>query len=233
MKILLLVSILYFTCASAKHLKCWVSYGLTCRVVNEDLTGVDNVTFDVGELDEQIEDFKTISLVETKLNDVPSGIFSFFLEAKEFVLSENELKQWKSEYLKGAEKLTYLLVTENSIESLPTDAFVEAPKLECLELTRSKIAKIAPNAFAGLNYLSELRLFDNKFGPDLRSETFGEIVNTLVKLNLADNKIEKVPEGFFKKMTKLEELTIYYNEKIKEIDGEIFPESLKKIIGRK
>lgn len=228
----MLLSILFFTCATAKHLKCWVSFGLTCKVVNQDLTDVDNVTFDVGELDEQIDEFMTVSLVETKLKDVPNGIFSFFTEAKEFVLSENELKQWKPEYLKGATKLTYLLVTQNSLENLPANAFVESPNLQLLELTENKIATIAPGAFSGLNHLTELRLNVNQFGPDLRTDTLSEVADTLTILNLADNKLEKIPEGFFKKLSKLQELTIYYNEKIKEVEGDIFPESLKKIIGR-
>jgi hypothetical protein len=127
MKSYVFLSVLLFTCASAKNLKCWVSYGLTCKVLNEDVTSVESVTFDIGEL--EAEDFETISLVETKVNDVPSGIFSFFVEAKEFVLSENELKQWKSEYLKGADKLRVLMVLENSIKSLPVNAFMEAPNL--------------------------------------------------------------------------------------------------------
>jgi Leucine-rich repeat (LRR) protein len=75
-------------------------------------------------------------------------------------------------------------------------------------------------------------LHSNKIGSDLRIDTFSEIAETILQLNVADNEIEKLPEGFFKKMKKLEELTIYYNEKIKEVEGEIFPDSLKKIVGR-
>jgi Leucine-rich repeat (LRR) protein len=230
MKVSVLLLILFLTCASAKNLKCWISHGLSCKVLNEDLRDFNVVTFDIGEL--EVEDFEGISLIETKINDVPSGIFSFFVEAKEFVLSENELKEWKPEYLKGADKLTHLLITQNLITNLPADAFTEAPNLERIELSNNRIAKISPNAFAGLNRLTDLRINSNQIGADLRVDTFSEIAKTLIKLNIADNKIETIPEGLFKKMEKLEELTIYYNEKIKEIDGkEVLPGSLKKIVG--
>ena len=231
MNISVLLSVLLFTCSSATTLKCWVSFGLSCKILSQDLVGVTDVTFDIGEL--EFEDFETVSFIETKLSDVPVGIFSVFTAAKEFVLSENSLKQWKLEYLKGADKLNYLHINENSIENLVSNSFSEAPNLEMIEIINSKLAKIAPNTFSGLNNLNELRLQENKIGPDLRSDTFSEIVQSLKKLNIADNEIEKIPQNLFKQLVNLEELTIYFNEQIKEVDGEIFPESLKKIVGRK
>lgn len=231
MKISVFLAFLLFTCTTATSLKCWVSFGLSCKILNQDLIGVSEVTYDIGEL--EFEDFKSVSFIETKLSDVPVGTFSVFIEATEFVLSENDLKEWKPEYLKGADKLTALYIYKNSIENLAAKSFSEATNLEMIEIIQCKIATIAPNSFSGLNNLNELRLQENKIGLDLRSNTFSELSHSLKKLNIADNKIEKIPQNFFKNLEKLEELTIYYNEQIKEIDGEIFPESLKKIVGRK
>lgn len=234
MKLLLVLLATAVSCISAKTFKCFVIELpglLDCKILNKDMRiSEENETIKFDGDDDEFEDFTRLSIVETKLNGFPKEIFETFSEMKELVLSENELKQWSGEYLRGGEKLTYLYVAKNPIEHLEANSFDFAPNLEAIDFLFSDLADIDSNAFIGLPRLSTLRLHDNKIGRSLKSDTFSELAGSLTTLYLGGNKINEIPTGMLKKLEKLEIITLYLNE-LKEVNGNIFPQSLKQIAG--
>jgi Leucine-rich repeat (LRR) protein len=162
------------------------------------------------------------------MNDVPSGIFESFSNLSNLVLRENELVEWKAEYLTGGEKLQFLYVTENLITHLSGDAFDNAPNLRVIAFTHNKIVEIVPEAFTGLDSIEDIQLNGNLLGQTLKANMFNEISFVLKRLSLAENEIEEFPEGFFAGFNALVELNIRGN-KFKEIDVKILPGSLTRI----
>lgn len=235
MKILIFFTIFTLnSIVNARTLKCYVmgmEKELDCKILSKDLRDLtENEVIEFDPDDEEFEDFTRLSFVETKMKDVPSGIFEPFSNLQEFILGENGLKEWKSEYLKGAKTLKYLYIAKNSFKHLKADSFVEAPNLEILEIVFNKLSDIDANAFTGLPKLYELRLNNNKIGQSLTSETFIEVGETLKTLFLGSNEIEEIPKNMLKNLKNLEQISLYLN-KLKKVDGNIFPSSLKKIVG--
>lgn len=204
---------------------------LDCKILSKDLRDMkEGETIEFDSDDEELEDFTRVSIVETKLNDIPGGIFETFPSLTEFVVSENELKEWKPQYLKGATTLKHLYVAYNPLTHLKANSFDEAPNLEIIEFIYNNLADIDANAFAGLPRLNELRFNNNKIGTSLKSETFSEVAESLTKLNLGSNEIAEIPEGMLRNLKNLQQLSLYLN-KLKTVDGSVFPKSLKKFIG--
>lgn len=234
MKPSLIILTTLVSCISATTFKCFVVELpglLDCKILNKDMTISEiNDSFEFDGDDEEFEDFTRLSIVETKLNGFPDSILKTFSKIKELVLSENELKQWRPEYLHGGDHVTILYIGYNPIEHLEANSFALAPNLEKIDFIHSHLADIDSNAFAGLPKLSTLRLHDNKIGRSLKSDTFSELAESLTTLNLGGNSIKEIPDGMLKNLKKLESLSLYLNN-LKEVDGGVFPESLKKMIG--
>lgn len=221
-----LIFSIFITFVNSRELPCQISFGIFCKVIGEDLYNETNVSFDVADLSHR--DITTLTLIACKMNDVPRGIFESFSNLSNLVLRENELTEWKGEYLVGADKLQFLYVTENLITHLNEDAFENAVNLRVIAFTHNKIVQIAPEAFAGLSYLEDLQLNRNQLAKNLQANLFNEISFVLKRLNLADNEIEEFPHGFFAGFRDLYELNIKGN-KFKEIDVKKLPGSLTKL----
>lgn len=223
---LLIILTFFVAFANARKLPCHISFGLFCKVLGEDLFNETSVTFDVG--DSSHGEITTLTLIVCKMSDVPRGIFEGFSNLSNLVLRENELTEWKAEYLVGAGNLQFLYVTENLITHLNAEAFVEAPKLRVIAFTHNKIIQVSPSAFTGLNLIEDLQFNGNLLGHNLQANIFNEVSFRLLRLSLAENEIETFPESFFAGFRDLNELNIRGN-KFKEIDVRDLPGTLTKL----
>lgn len=210
-----------------KELNCEIQYGLYCRIVFQDMENDTEVTVNVPP-SENIEQIMTVSIMSSKMNDVPKGIISSFVKITNFILRENDLKQWKPEYLNNADTLRLLYITENPLVDLPDEAFVHAPNLTALAITFTQIKNFQSNVFIGLPMLENLDLNNNPIGNNLSVDTLEHIKKTLKRLRLDDIGLESFPTGFFEGFEKLDALFLKDNL-FKEISAEIFPKTLRSV----
>lgn len=156
-------------------------------------------------------------------------IFKTFPNLDSLQQRDNDLREWKRDFLKGASKLLWLQMWDNPIENFEDDAFAEIPHLEVLWIVNSKITAINSNMFQYFSKLNSLNLSYNDFSSNLNASTFDRVAKTIVYLNMSNTKMTKLPLGIFKKFGQLQELSIEGND-LSPIDVvEIFPDHLDKV----
>lgn len=228
--IFLIFLILFSVTVSLNHgkeLNCEVQYGLYCRIVFQDMENDTEVTVTVPS-SEIVDQITTVSIIASKMSDVPNGIISTFPTLSNFVLRENDLKNWKPEYINNADNLKLLYITENPLTSLPDKAFINSPNLSALAITFTQITYIQPNVFIGLTMLENLDLNNNPIGINLSTDTFKHLEKNLKRLRLDDIGLSNFPIGFFDGFEQLDALFLKDNLFI-EINAEIFPNTLRSL----
>jgi Leucine-rich repeat (LRR) protein len=195
-------------------------------VLFQDMENETSVTFDVG--NEDINQIMTVSIIASHMRDVPKGIISSFKNLTNLILRENDLKQWKPEYLEGGENLKYIYITENPLNELNDGAFINTPNLIALAISFTNISRISPDAFEGLTMLENLDLNNNPIGDELTTDTLSHVKKTIKRLNLADIGLNEFPTRFFEDFQQLEVLFLKENL-FTQIDAKILPKTLKKI----
>lgn len=157
-------------------------------------------------------------------------VFKTFLNIDSLQLKDNDLREWKREFLKGASKLIWLQMWNNPIENFGDDAFAEVPKLEVLWIINSKITTINSNMFEYFSKLNSLNLSYNNFSSNLNTNTFDGVAKTIVYLNLSNTKMTKLPLGMFRKFEMLRQLFIEGNDLSPINVIETIPDNLERFV---
>lgn len=223
---LIFCALTLLACASAKELECESFRGSMCIVSDANLTAVKEVNFDTKNFPSNRVD--RVIIKHSDMTDVPKGIFSSFENLRFFALKFNNLLQWKSGYLLGADELASIIVIYNPLTRLDDGAFTRAPNLMKIDFSSNNIQHISPKAFSGLLHLKSLRLGENKFGPNLHTDSFNLIGPTLLNLDIGSCIIASFPDKFFDDFHALEDLKIE-NNKLAELNFGVLPITLKNI----
>ncbi|OBA26586.1 PP2C-domain-containing protein [Hanseniaspora valbyensis NRRL Y-1626] len=154
----------------------------------------------------------TLTLSKANLTIVPSIIWKKFIKLKNLDLNENNLTQI-SEAIGNLTYLTNLSCNRNKLEKIPKN-IVNLKNLKVLDLHSNNITDII-SGFVNLE-LTTLNLSSNALGPWQTSllEEVNEnspLVQSLIFLSLADNRLNNDSYLWLKTFTKLRYLNLSYN----------------------
>lgn len=154
------------------------------------------------------------------LKQLETGALNLLENLKSLSLEGNEIATLNDkEFYKT--NLTKLNIRKNRLKVINSYTFVMLYELEDLDLSSNLITTLNENWFVDCDNLKKLRLFYN-FIKTIESYTFKNINSDLyVSLLLGSNKIEKIRDGAFDKLTHIEELTLHDNS-LKEIQDDLF-----------
>lgn len=144
-------------------------------------------------------------------------------------LDNNRIRKVDQKVLEKLPSLVFLYMEKNQLEEVPASL---PPSLEQLRLSQNQISKIPPGVFSKLEKLLLLDLQSNRLRDDvLRQDTF-QGLKSLMQLNLAhntlrkmpprvpaaihqlyldSNRIETIPNGYFKAFPNLAFIRLNYN----------------------
>ena len=182
------------------ELQCFpmLSYGWTC-----DLDGINSTLKDeITVIAHSNSKFNLVTVKLMNLFFIPSDIFKQFVNLTTVLNgSKHYLSRLKSTDLRGAFKLTHLLIPDNNISKLRAGTFSESPNLAFLDLSHNQISIIEDQTFEIYSKFAYILLGHNK----LTSISFGTFrgLDKLEQLYLNNNKIKSIEGGAFLTNSKL------------------------------
>ncbi len=139
-----------------------------------------------------------VTIFDTHIIHIPSGIFNHLLSCKQLYLSLNKIR----------------LIYRNS--------FLGLVRLEELFLNDNEILNLEPGTFRNLTQLQKLHLGNNNL-MELKNGTFDSLENLLF-LHLENNRLGLVESGAIRGAFKLEDVSFNGNN-LRELPGELFKDS--------
>ncbi|XP_055975094.1 prolargin [Sorex fumeus] len=124
------------------------------------------------------------------ISELPLESFRNASELRWINLDNNRIRKLDQQVLERLPRLAFLYMEKNQLEEVPS----ALPRnLEQLRLSQNRISKIPPGVFSKLEKLLLLDLQNNQLGDHtLRPDTF-QGLKSLMQLNLANNTLKKMP----------------------------------------
>ncbi|XP_065307840.1 toll-like receptor 2 [Dermacentor albipictus] len=146
--------------------------------------------------------------------DVPDYVFDKMSNLRELYLRYKALPSLTEFTFWGLVSLENLDLKKCSIDSLPEGVFKHLRKLKHINLSRNPIfrpgSSVNMRAFQGISSLRTLMLSDTKL-TDLTTSLSFEDLQSLEYMDLSNNSISVLPDGFFKTSHNLEHLNLRQN----------------------
>ena len=181
-----------------------------------------------------VESYLTeIYIKEPSLNALPHDAINYLRALSVFSIDSSQIQEMPT--VSGLQKLKLLKIDKSRITSIPPNSLKNLPGLRYLHVTNSKLQRlevgvlenlpylvlanftgnqiswIHPRAFRYMEQMQELVLADN----DIRdADMVGQavkVIKTIQKLDVSNNKIEKLREGSFLDIISLQEMTLSNN----------------------
>lgn len=150
-------------------------------LTNNEISYIDPLIF------ESTRNLELLSLDSNSIREVSSRTFELLPLLTNLTLNGNRITTWSSTFHESNQALEVLRLDQNEISSLSGDVFSNLPHLKVLRV--GNLIDELPT-FIGLNSLEELYLNDNKLKA-VSANSFTNLVN-LRKLDLSFNNIESV-----------------------------------------
>lgn len=212
---------LHFRCdeieASADVLVNVDPYDVYCSVTDFYVNYTTQVDCDV--YPNQRTSVRVIKFFNSHLLYVPSGMFRFFSELRDFDVSNAEVIEIHRNSFEGAKNLIYLTMSHNNISELGASLFIDASSLFVLDLSFNNISKIDKYAFVDARSMSRLSLSFNKLS-DLHHDLFRDL-HFLDQIYLNDNAIETIHPLLFENNYQLSKVSLD-NNKLHTFDVDMF-----------
>lgn len=193
---------------------------------------MDDATFDDQIADNMIH-ILAVKFETTELEKIPSSTFIKFPSALALMASAPGIAAIYMGDLLGATALQFLYLQQNRVTKIMAQAFAGADNLNEINLADNLIDHVSENAFEGLDHLESLGLARNKICsfPQATFTYLLELINLDVSgnaiefldarwfvsneklhgVNLADNKILTVTNGFLKLLPQIKVLNMMAN----------------------
>nr|XP_023029030.1 leucine-rich repeat-containing protein 15-like [Leptinotarsa decemlineata] len=157
------------------------------------------------------------------IEQIKAGAFQNLPSLQKVVASHNKLKTVPRGVFKNLPALTTLTLSQNDISSVDESALENLPRLSKLHLDNNKIASISMHRMlSNPEQLEILWLHNNSL--TLLTNFMLQKLTKLKLLNLGFNDITAIETSAFEQTPQLETLVLI-NNKLKEVDGNIFPRS--------
>jgi Leucine-rich repeat (LRR) protein len=189
---------------------------ISCELVaSESLNAVVAIKLDIsGTRELQSSDLQgllgleTIWLSNSHITAIPNGYFSGLASLKSVDISHTQIQTLPEGVFENLPKLERVLLEVNAIKKIPARAFANSKSLELVMLSYNQISEIEPDAFVGVANLEQLFLAGNQLGKVLNPLTG---LTSVWYLDLSENRIETLPDGVFRDLTKLTTLFVSEN----------------------
>lgn len=162
---------------------------------------------------------RVIKFFNSHLLYVPSGIFRYFSEVRDFDISKSEVIELHRNSFEGAKNLIYLTMSHNMIRELGASLFIDASSLFVLDLSYNSLTKIDRYAFVDARSVSRLSLSYNKLN-ELHQDLFRDM-HFLDQIYLNDNEIETIHPLLFEYNYQLSKISLD-NNRLHSLDVEMF-----------
>lgn len=192
-------------------------YDVYCSVTDFYVNYTTQVDCDVYPA--QRASVRVIKFFNSHLLYVPSGMFRYFGECRDFDISKSEVIEIHRNSFEGAKNLIYLTMSHNNISELGASLFIDATSLFVLDLSYNNITKIDKYAFVDARSVSRLSLSFNKLH-ELHQDLFRDL-HFLDQIFLNDNEIEAIHPLLFENNFQLSKLSMD-NNKLHTIDVNMF-----------
>lgn len=151
------------------------------------------------------------------LDEVPRGVFSATPKLEELNLGQNRISRIESGAFDGLVNLRVLMLDDNQLSVVPTIPLEPLNNLAELFLGLNSFTTVPAGAFKMLGHLATLDLKGAAL-VNVSLETFRGLENSLRRLDLSDNRLQRIPTVHMSELNRLEELTLGQN------DFEVIPE---------
>ncbi|XP_037045518.1 protein artichoke-like [Bradysia coprophila] len=162
---------------------------------------------------------RVIKFYTSHLLYVPSGIFRYFSEVRDFDISKSEVVEIHRNSFEGANHLIYLTMSYNKIRELGPSLFIDATSLFVLDMSYNNITKIDKYAFVDARSVSRLSLSYNKLH-ELHQDLFRDL-HFLDQIYLNDNEIETIHPLLFEYNYQLSKISLD-NNRLHSFDVSMF-----------
>lgn len=162
---------------------------------------------------------RVIKFFNSHLLYVPTGIFRYFGEVRDFDISKSEIIELHRNSFEGAKNLIYLTISHNKIKELGASLFIDSSSLFVLDLSYNNITKIDKYAFVDARSVSRLSLSYNKLH-ELHQDLFRDM-HFLDQIYLNDNEIETIHPMLFEFNYQLSKISLD-NNKLHSFDVDMF-----------
>ena len=154
-----------------------------------------------------LKHLKTLNL---KGNNIKAlyGTIKGLTSLEELLIGSNGLKEVQNDFLTGLSSLKKLDLSDNSLVGLDLGRL---PNLTELNLHKNNFVSLPDGLGRGLQNLRVLNLSSNAITSAGLSSPFASLGDTLVALDLSYNKLGKVSSEIFRRLRKLEVLTLEGN----------------------
>ncbi|CAG9857349.1 unnamed protein product [Phyllotreta striolata] len=151
---------------------------------------------------EGLDSLEFLGLKDNNILLIPASALGRLPKLHTVQLDYNRIAAISADILRSvASKLTALSLSKNIIRELPAGSFANFHRLETLDLSRNLLGSLDSGTFAGLdNNLLELDLSGNRIS-NLPADP--PALSRLRRLDLSDNHLVDIPEGFFDLMPEL------------------------------
>ncbi|XP_053105283.1 prolargin [Hemicordylus capensis] len=127
------------------------------------------------------------------IDELPEESFKNATELRWINLDNNRIKKVDKRVLEKLDSLVFLYMERNYLREVPNNL---PPNLEQLRLSWNRISKIPPNAFNKLEHLILLDLHHNELNDVVfNNKNIFKGLKNLIQLNLAHNRLQKMPPG--------------------------------------
>lgn len=159
------------------------------------------------------------------MREIPRYMGQYFPGLQSLYISKTEIEKITPEYFLNLDNLTSLNLNNNYIGMIKSGAFKHAKNLTTLILNSNRIKKISTKALHGLTKLSIVNLKGNDL-KYVKPGTFNitqstKDTATFTEINLAGNRIKKLPNGLFAGVRAVKILNLQ-NNFINQIEEEAF-----------
>lgn len=132
-------------------------------------------------------------LKSNELIEIPTKALRYLHKLRHLDLSGNEISVIERDSFRGLQNaLEHLILAENSISQIPIDAFHGLPNLNSKIIIFITPFLLSACSFNNLHSLTALDLSSNNLH-EITPDVFREQMNSLVKVNFADNLLKDIP----------------------------------------
>ena len=181
-----------------------------------------------------VESYLTeIYIKEPSLNVLPHDAINYLRSLSVFSIDSSQVQEMPT--VNGLQKLKLLKIDKSNITSIPPNSLKNLPGLRYLHVTNSRLQRLEvgvlenlpylvlanftgnqiswlhPRAFRYMEQMQELVLADNEIrDADMVGQAV-KVIKTIQKLDVSNNKIEKLRDGSFLDIISLQEMTLANN----------------------
>jgi Leucine-rich repeat (LRR) protein len=181
-----------------------------------------------------VENFLTeIYIKEPTLNQLPHDAINYLRSLTVFSIDSSQIEEMPR--VSGLQKLKLLKIDRSNITSIPPNTLKDLPGMRYLHVTNSKLQRlevgvlehlpflvlanftgnkiswIHPRAFRYMEQMQELVLADNEIRDAAMVGQAAKVIKTIQKLDLSNNRIEKLRDGSFLDIISLQEMSLADN----------------------